>query len=148
MSIYTGIINQHVTSYISKGGAKFFGLLDHDVFPVKDFDVSKYLEQQPFYGIKHRFYLWPGSFFVRMIFIKGKQLDFRPSLHLRGDNRASNYRILFKGVDFSKYDFVGEEKICFNGYNDIFQYGYSYFHCGWIHCWNTSNYIGKDNIDL
>ena len=27
-----------------------------------------------------------------------------------------------------------------------FDNGYSYFSCGWVHCWNASNYMGK-NID-
>ena len=43
--------------YIRQGGAKYFGLLDHDIFPVKDFDISEYLEKQFFYGVKHRFYI-------------------------------------------------------------------------------------------
>ncbi len=141
-------INYVYDRYIVKGGAKFFGLLDHDIFPIEPFDISAYLEKQSFYGIKHRFYIWPGFFFINMEKIKNKKLDFRPSLHLHGDTGACNYYSLFKGIDFSKYELVEEEKICFDGYDDIFQFGYSYFRCGWIHCWNASNYMKKKSIDF
>lgn len=135
-------------NYIRNGGAKYFGLLDHDIFPVEDFDISSYLEKQFFYGVKHRFYIWPGLFFIRMDAVKNKKMDFRPSLHLHGDTGACNGPLLFKNVKWDDYMLVGDEKRCFDGYNDIFEYGYSYFSCGWIHCWNASNYMGKKNIDF
>ena len=134
--------------YIRQGGAKYFGLLDHDIFPVKDFDISEYLEKQFFYGVKHRFYIWPGLFFIRMDAIKDKKIDFRPSLHLHGDTGACNGPLLFKNIKWEDYILIGDEKRCFEGYDDIFEYGYSYFSCGWIHCWNASNYMGKKNIDF
>ena len=134
--------------YIRHGGAKYFGLLDHDIFPVEEFDISEYLEKQFFYGVKHKFYLWPGLFFIRMDVIKNKKIDFRPSLHLHGDTGACNGTLLFKNIKWEDYILVKEEKRCFEGYDDIFEYGYSYFTCGWIHCWNASNYMGKKNIDF
>lgn len=140
--------NYLFNKYIRKGGAKYFGLLDHDIFPVEDFDISKYLEKQFFYGVKHRFYIWPGLFFIRMDAVKNKKVDFRPSLHLHGDTGACNGPSLFKNVKWEDYMLVGDEKRCFDGYNDIFEYGYSYFTCGWIHCWNASNYMGKKNLDI
>ena len=134
--------------YIRQGGAKYFGLLDHDIFPVKDFYISEYLEKQFFYGVKHRFYIWPGLFFIRMDAIKDKKIDFRPSLHLHGDTGACNGPLLFKNIKWEDYILIGDEKRCFEGYDDVFEYGYSYFTCGWIHCWNASNYMGKKNIDF
>ena len=133
--------------YIRHGGAKYFGLLDHDIFPVENFDVSKYLEKQFFYGVKHRFYIWPGLFFVRMDAIKNKKIDFRPSLHLHGDTGACNGLVLFKNIKWDDYMLMEEEKLCFEGCDDIFEYGYSYFTCGWVHCWNASNYMGKKNLE-
>ena len=135
-------------NYIRNGGAKYFGLLDHDIFPVEKFDVSEFLEKQFFYGVKHRFYIWPGLFFIKMDAVKNKKVDFRPSLHLHGDTGACNGPLLFKNIKWDNYMLVGEEKRCFEGYDDIFEYGYAYFTCGWIHCWNASNYMGKKNIDI
>lgn len=131
--------------YFKNSGSKYFGLLDHDIFPVEPFDISLYLEKQFFYGAKHRFYIWPGFWFMRMDYMKGKKVDFRPSLHLRGDTGASNALSLFKDVDFSQYMLVDDRHCCFDGHDDIFEWGYSYFDCGWIHCWNASNYMNKEH---
>lgn len=132
--------------FLQSGGGKYFGLLDHDIFPIESFDVSIFLEKQFFYGVRHRFYIWPGFFFVRMKEAAQKNLDFRPSLWLRGDTGACNAYSLFKGIDFARYELVSEEKRNFTQEGDIFDNGYSYFSCGWVHCWNASNYMGK-NID-
>lgn len=140
--------NYLYNKYIRNGGAKYFGILDHDIFPVEKFDISEYLEKQFFYGVKHRFYIWPGFFFIRLDAVKSKKVDFRPSLYLHGDTGACNGPLLFKNIKWNDYMLVGDEKRCFDGYDDIFEYGYSYFTCGWIHCWNASNYMGKKNLDI
>lgn len=134
-------------NYIQGGGSKYFGLLDHDIFPIEKFDINGYLEKQEFYGIKHGRYLWPGFFFVRMSHIENIKLDFRPSLWLHGDTGACNRYRLFRHVDFSKYETPSDEHRLFGNSKDIFEDGYSYFSCGWIHCWNASNYMGKDMHD-
>ena len=139
-------INFVINKYIKNKGAKIVGILDHDIFLVKDFDILKYMNNQPFYGVKHRFYLWPGLWFCKMDYLKYKKVDFRPSIRLRGDTGASNAHSLFKGVDFSKYSLAHDEHKFFEG-DDIFDYGYSYFDSGWIHCWNASNYMGKENLN-
>lgn len=131
-------------NYIKNGMGKYFGLLDHDIFPIGQFDISGYLEEQEFYGIRHGRYIWPGFFFVRMDHIKRIKLDFRPSLWLQGDTGACNRYRLFRNVDFSKYKIPVDQHRFFEDNSDFFEYGYSYFSCGWIHCWNASNYMGKD----
>jgi hypothetical protein len=139
--------NYAYRKYIQHGRSKFFGLLDHDIFPIEDFDIKDFLTHQSFYGIKHGFYLWPGFFFVRMDWVKGKKLDFRPSWHLHGDTGACNYYSLFKNVDFSFYKLAKTKHYSLDGCNDVFEHGYSRLDCGWIHCWNASNYMGKENLD-
>jgi len=78
--------------------------------------------------------------------IRDKALDFRPSFRLRGDTGACNAYSVFKDIDFSKYALVHEQKIYFEGEDDLFSGGYSYFDCGWIHAWNVSNYMGKKDM--
>lgn len=78
--------------------------------------------------------------------IKGKTIDFRPSMRLHGDTGACNAYSIFKNIDFSKYNLVKDEHKCFDGETDIFEGGYSYFDCGWIHCWNASNYMNKPHL--
>lgn len=139
--------NYLYTKFIKDGGSKYFGLLDHDIFPIENFNISNILEKQAFYGHKHRFYLWPGLFFIRMDYVKEKQLDFRPSLHLHGDTGACNWPYLFKDIDWTSYELTCDEKKYFGKDDDILQSGYSHYNCGWIHCTNASNYTGKGNID-
>lgn len=134
--------------FIKNGGAKYFGIIDHDIFPIKKFNISYYLEKQFFYGSKHRFYIWPGFWFMRMDYLIDKRIDFRPSFRLNGDTGASHAPILFKNIDFSNYLLVKDEHRFFDESNDIFDNGYSYFDCGWIHCWNGSNYMGKKNLNI
>ncbi len=143
-----GMACNYLFNHFFRGNnAKYFGLLDHDIFPVKQFDIAYYLEKQFFYGIKHGSYIWPGLWFMRMDYLNDKDIDFRPSIRLRGDTGSRNGPILFKNIDFSKYILVNTEKRVFEGYNDLWGGGYEYMSCGWIHCWNASNYMNRNTID-
>ena len=52
--------------FVKFGGAKYFMLLDHDLFLVDDFDISKKLKAQFFYGTRHGKKLWPGLWAMPM----------------------------------------------------------------------------------
>lgn len=136
--------NYLFNKFIKKGGAKYFMLLDHDIFLTDEFDVSKQFDTQFFYGTKHRCYIWPGLWAMPMDVIKKKGVDFRPSLHLHGDTGACNYYHFFKGMDWSKYRLV-KDVHCFldDTDDDIFRNGYSMMDDRWLHCWNASDYMGK-----
>lgn len=130
--------------YIKNGCAKFFGLLDHDIFLTKDFDISQSLSKQFFYGIKHRFYLWPGIWFMSMDRLVKYGVDFRPSLHRHGDTGACNGAIHFNHIDWSQYEIVDDVHCFFDDSDyDIFRNGYSLMDGRWLHCWNASDYMGK-----
>ena len=58
--------NYLFNKYIKNGGAKYFMLLDHDLFLIDDFDISTQFDKQFFYGTKHRCYVWPGLFGMSM----------------------------------------------------------------------------------
>lgn len=126
------------------GGAKYFMLLDHDLFLMDKFDISKQFDNQFFYGTKHRFYIWPGLWAMPMERLLKFGVDFRPSLHLHGDTGACNYYHHFKGLDWSKYQIV-KDVHCFldDTDDDIFRNGYSMMDDRWLHCWNASDYMGK-----
>lgn len=130
--------------FVRNGGAKYFMLLDHDLFLIDKFDISKQFDHQFFYGTKHGFYIWPGLWAMPMEKLLKHGVDFRPSLHLRGDTGACNYYHHFKGLDWSKYQLV-KDVHCFldDTDNDIFRNGYSLMDDRWLHCWNASDYMGK-----
>lgn len=130
--------------YIRNAGAKYFGLLDHDLFLVHDFDISVHLEKQFFYGTKHGFYIWPGLWFMSVDRLSERGVDFRPSLHLHGDTGACNGPIHFAGLDWSKFDIVKDVHCMLDDSdNDIFRNGYSLMDDCWLHCWNASDYMRK-----
>lgn len=130
--------------YIKNGGAKYFGLLDHDIFLTAPFDISQHLQKQFFYGTKHRFYVWPGLWFMPMQRLLDKGVDFRPSFHHHGDTGARNGAIHFKNLDWTEFNIVEDVKCLFDDTdNDIFRNGYSLMGGCWLHCWNASDYMGK-----
>ncbi len=136
--------NYLFNKFIKHGGAKYFMLLDHDIFLTTDFDISKQFDAQFFYGTKHRFYIWPGLWAMPMNVVLKHGVDFRPSLHLHGDTGACNYYHFFKGIDWSKFRLVSDVH-CFldDTDDDIFRNGYSLMDGCWLHCWNASDYMGK-----
>lgn len=138
-------INYAVNHYIKNGGARYFGLLDHDIFLIRDFDISCHLDpHQFFYGCKHGFYIWPGLFFMTMTKIIKKGVDFRPSLHLRGDTGACNYYHHFFHIKWEDYLLAKDvHHLLDDKDDDIFRNGYSIIDNCWLHCWNASDYMHK-----
>ena len=141
--IFRNYINQFCT-------AEYIGVLDHDIFCVEFFDISRYLKKQPFYGLVHRRsckpekikYIWPGLLFLRKDSIKNINLDFRPSVRLSGDTGVRLYQSLYskKVEDLEELDMVKEEHHYLDDSRNLANAGYSIFTPGWIHCWNASNY--------
>lgn len=135
-------------NFLKYNKQKYFGILDHDIFCIEDFHIDKYLEKQPFYGHTlhckkdwNKKYLWPGFCFFRMDFLKGKEVDFRPSRKLAGDTGARNYPLLFKDIDLDSIEKPKERHMFFGNNKSVEEGGYSFFECGWIHLWNASNYM-------
>lgn len=136
--------NYLFNKFVRNSGAKYFMLLDHDIFLTADFDISRQFDDQFFYGIKHRFYIWPGLWAMPMDVILRHDVDFRPSLHLHGDTGACNYYHFFKNVDWNKCRLVKDVHCLIDDTDeDIFRNGYSLMDDCWIHCWNASDYMGK-----
>lgn len=132
----------------SKG--KYVALLDHDIFLVKDFFISRILDSQPFYGQFFSYdragvsYLWPGLWLMRRDFLEGKKVDFRPSIRLGGDTGVSNWR-LFLVPSFDKMKSARTQHVRLDPANaDILGNGYSKIDEEWIHCWNASEYRKAD----
>ena len=86
-------------------GASYFGIIDHDIFPIKKTEIICFLKKQPVYGhFQHRgrrWYLWPGfSFYNRMVLDKVIPL-FRPIMGL--DTGGGNWRVMYKYIDKDKF---------------------------------------------
>ena len=142
-------LNYICKNYLVDSLARYVMFLDHDIFPMKNFRVEKYISSlQPCYGLVHHrstkgaVYIWPGFYLQDLVFLKEHniELDFRPSIRLRGDTGVSNYPILFQYLNIDKFPMVKETHVTMDETHDITGMGYSWFDCGWLHCWNASNY--------
>jgi hypothetical protein len=69
-------------NYILPRSARYFGFLDHDVFPMRPTSLVRYLGDQPVWGHLQtrgsRWYLWPGLCVFDARWLGGRQLDFMP----------------------------------------------------------------------
>ncbi len=145
-------LNYIFRNYINKySNAEYLGVLDHDIFCVEQFDISRYLKEQPYYGLVHHRscnpskikYIWPGFAFYRAEYIHSIELDFRPSIRLAGDTGVRLYESVYSKsvIDIDKLNMVKEEHRFLDNSHNVANAGYSFFSSGWIHCWNASNYM-------
>lgn len=140
-------------NFVSNSNATYWAILDHDIFPVKDFYVEEHLKEQPVYGLKlvnrtsmrvkqHVWFLWAGFGYFRMDYLQNKQIDFRPDWNKNAETGSRNYCSLYQNLNEHHIKSVSEQKVCF-GSNNFWENGYAYFDCGWIHMWNGSNYTNS-----
>jgi len=66
-------------NYLRKRGARYFGFIDHDIFPLRATSILAYLQTQPCYGhVQQRgtvWYLWAGFSFFNSHYVP-QDLDF------------------------------------------------------------------------
>ena len=142
-------LNWVYRNYIKPKNPRFFGFIDHDIFPIRPHSIIQHLEKSPAYGYlqekdvggRKRWYLWPGFVFFDYNFVKNKNLDFSPQ---RGvDTGGRLWKMLYSNLDKGA---VIEPR---HGYAD-FPPGTStarnfYEYIGdWAHTFDGSNWIKKD----
>lgn len=75
-------LNWIYRNFISVRQPKFFGFIDHDIFPVEKTSILDKLSSSNIFGkVDERgdkWYLWPGFSFFRFDFLRGKKIDFMP----------------------------------------------------------------------
>lgn len=87
---------------IKPSSVRYFGVIDHDIFPIKNTTIIDKLGKSGVYGhLQQRgkkWYLWPGFSFFDKKFLGTKKIDFSPvkGLDTGGANWASIYRHIRK----------------------------------------------------
>jgi hypothetical protein len=91
--------------YVELIQPKYFGFLDHDVYPIKNHSVIALLQQQGIYGHSQErnsyWYLWPGLCFYAYDCVKNIRLDFDPVV-INGtqlDTGGANWTPLYSTLD-------------------------------------------------
>jgi len=138
-----------------------FSLLDHDIFPVRDFNMTLTLGQRDFYGVSRikedEWYLWPGFCIFNYDAFTTKP-NFLP-IHTKKnflDTGGGNYQQFYsnyqlKDVAFSHVKTIRikntKELVC---QCDIYHSDYvQVVDDAWLHLINGSNYAkikGKDDV--
>lgn len=94
-------IYKHV---IKPSNAKYFGVIDHDIFPIKSTSIVDHLKGSKVYGhIQERgdrWYLWPGFSFFNRVLVGQKKFNFMPIAGL--DTGGGNWELVFRLVDKSR----------------------------------------------
>ncbi len=78
--------------------APVIGFLDHDVFPVRDVNITERIGSAVAYGRRRErggtWYLWPGLLFLRWAEVDVRSLDFHP--RDGGDTGAGLFRAVYR----------------------------------------------------
>ncbi len=101
-------LNWCYRNIIKKNKPKYFGLLDHDIFPIRDVEIVKNMKNG-FWGVVRTkkekwWYFWPGFSFFEYEKFKKYRFDFFPYHADRNgliflDTGGSNYNSICKKID-------------------------------------------------
>lgn len=132
---------------------KCFALLDHDVFPLKEYSLTNSLGEREFFGVERNFgvgwYLWPGWCVFRFDAIDQFQPNFLPvyinDVYL--DTGGGNFRRIFNhfqldGIGFPQVITKRVKKTeGLHTHYDIYHSDcLQYIDNAWLHIINGSNY--------
>lgn len=100
-------LNWVYRNIIQKYQPKYFGFIDHDIFPIKETTLSNKMDLGFYGAIRRRkepyWYLWPGFSFYEFEMVKKYKCDFSP--HHAGadgltflDTGGSNYNSIYRYI--------------------------------------------------
>lgn len=127
---------------------RIFGIIDHDLFPIKSVSISKYLVNQPFYGpLRERGTGWylsgVMSFYGYEWTKRNGKFDYMPT-QVDGqylDTGGSNWWSYFRSIDKSSLIFPQEELEQFRDGLDYHGDYVQYFDAkNWVHLINGSGW--------
>lgn len=144
--------------YISKRRTKYFGFLDHDIFPIKKNSIIENLSCQKFWGVLRcmpskknklcNIYLWAGFCFFSKFTISVDAVDFLPK-RKSGDTGSSNYDCIYYPIirtdAFLEYTFPKVKRVNINDLVGSPQGSqYEIISDTWLHYLNASNWTNED----
>ena len=137
-----------------------FSLMDHDIFPVRDFNMTTTLDHRDFYGVSRikdeEWYLWPGFSIFNYDAFTTKP-DFLPRYTSKNflDTGGGNYRQFYCRYDLKEVVFPQVKTIRIKNTKGLVRWCDIYHSDfvqivddAWLHLINGSNYAkikGKDD---
>ncbi len=106
-------INWMYRRVVKPSNAEFFGIIDHDIFPIKKTSIINKLRNSKVFGHTQvrgdRWYIWPGFSFFNRVLVGQKIYDFMPvaGLDTGGGNWESIFRLINKSrVITPKHEYI------------------------------------------
>ena len=137
--------------FLKPRNAKYFGVLDHDIFPTKDLDFKEKIAFNCYYGrlridASGFYYLWPGISFWESSAISELKVNFLPckidDIYL--DTGGSFWPIFFEKIPYKEIQMPLFYRVPLNeiGYNNS---NYVEF---FDDCWFHAKYTGRKMDDV
>ena len=147
-------MNWMCRNYLPVYQPRYFGFIDHDIYPVKKHSIIRHLEKQLLYGhLQQRgriWYLWAGLCFYDSNFVSFQKMDFLPLLAGAdyADTGGSNWKLLYRHLDPGKIEFPSHEYLSLRE-GEISQSDKMEMIGEWLHSFNGSYWMNvepKENI--
>jgi hypothetical protein len=133
--------------FIKNGNFRYFGFIDHDLYPAKKTSILRYIENQPIYGLlqerDEKWYLWAGFCFFDRDYLSDKHVDFFPQPGVV-DTGGMNYYSLYRNMDKSGLEFPRQAYLRITD-SKIVQEGNVEFLGDWLHTFNASGWLQFEN---
>ena len=126
---------------VKQSRPRYFGVIDHDIFPIKKTTILDKLSKNRIYGhIQYRgkkWYLWPGFSFFDKQYLDHKKLDFSPVKGL--DTGGANWVSIYSHVRQSTLDIPSHTYIKYRD-GDVVQNTSVEKIGDWLHLMNASGW--------
>lgn len=134
-------LNWAYRNLIKKSNAKYFGTVDHDIYPIRKTQIVKLIKENNVWGHyqqrKLGWYLWPGfSFFDKSIIID-KKVNFLPAPGI--DTGGSNWESIYKYINKNAIKWPSHRYIRY-GKGAVIQNSHVELIGDWLHLINTSGW--------
>lgn len=136
---------------ILKRKPRWFGFLDHDIYPLQPISIVDMFDNKPFYGKKEYrkeyWYLWPGFCFFELDYLSDIKVDFSPTkvkdTYL--DTGGALWYSLYYKLNESDFTFPTELRISLEklGYN--YHEMVEFINDNWFHSMNASLWKGASD---
>lgn len=151
-----GVALNYVFKSIFKGHKNISNvlILDHDIFPIKDFSIREMSHKQDVYGLKMQskavWYIWPGFMYINIGKFDMQKLNFKPGYG--GDTGSSNWKMIYETLSEKEMKFVSLRKMFINEekYKEFTRQGseLDILDESWLHMVNASDWAGVGGMDL
>lgn len=142
---HAAALNYVYRNVVSKRIPKYFGFIDHDLFPIAPISIAQYLQKQPCYGAKRQrgdfWYLSAIMSFFSTDFLKNRKVDFmpiKPDGKTYLDSGGGNWTDIYSKLDLGGLCFASERMEDFRPGGNRHSDQIEIFDNVWLHTINGS----------